>query len=738
MRIALFALLAVLPSPGRGQSPRPAPDGAKPTVVPATPLSPAAAARRDALAWYGAARLRQTADRLVDAERRFRASAEASPDSPAPLRELAKISASLGRDPAAIRAARKVLTLDPTDGETAELLGRLLFDAKQFADSATAYRQAADSPTFADRPSVRLRCLLRAATAAERTPDATVAEAALRAALGTLAEKKNDFLRDGMPPVEHARLRAGLYERLGRAELARGKPAVAVAAFGTARDLSADPKAANDPAGVVRLHENLAEVFAAAGEFDKAVAEHAKYLSRRPTGVAGYVRHAELLRKADPKADVVAAMTRLAADNPTNPAPKWVAAAALARTDFATAHRQFGQLAKTADKPEYFPLLVEAYPADRAKELLAIIEDVYEAARPAGGENGVADRDAVERARHLNAAVKAVPALAGPLVRQLEAETANRPYEVLELVVGMAMRHGYADTAAAALLAAARRNPNRATDRRVNWLLFETLSAQRRWRELAAAAKELKEIGDNSIDLTAASQVAIAFAEIGDEPAALAALKRIEGRVYVRLQSARVWTALGKPRQAVTECQEILEKDRPRGAELRSVRVAYAASLLAVKEFDKAETELRALLEDDPDDVLVLNNLGYNLADQGRKLPEAEALIRRAIGLDEYERRKRGAAEAVSGTYLDSLAWVLFRRGKHAAARALFETVIATPDATHDPTVWDHYGDVCFRLGDKVKAAAAWEKAAAYFADCHEGREAGRLDDVKRKIGLAK
>lgn len=739
MRIALLALVAVLPSVGRGQSSDVPPTGDKPRFVPAAPLPPEEAARRDALARFGVGRLRQLADRLADAEKQFRSSAQAAPDAAAPHRELAKVSAALGRDPAAIRAARKALELDPTDGETAELLGRLLFDARLFADSAKAYREAADSPAFADRESARLRCLSRAATAAEKASDFAAAEAAIQGALDVLAKNKLAFLSNGMTATEHARLRADLYERLGQAQLRQGKAALAVAAFETARDLNADPKQANDPTGQMRLHQNLAEVFAAAKEFENAVAEHAKYLAFKPAGVAGYVRHADLLRANGQRDILIAAeMARLAELNPKNAAPKWVAAAALARTNFPAAHAQFRLLAKTGDREELFPILVAAYRPDKAQELLEIVEEAYTAARPVGGEDGTANRAAVERARHLTAAVKAVPALAGPLVRQLERDSSNRSFEVYELVGGLAARHGYADTMATVLLTAARRNPDRKTDRRVSWLLYEALSSQRRWRELARAAEELSDIGDNKIDLSAASQVALALAEVGDERGALAAIKKIEGRIYIRLQTARVWTAVGKPKQAVTECEEILAKDNPRGADLRSVRVAYATALLAVKEFDKAEAELRAVLEDDPDDVLALNNLGYNLADQGRKLPEAEALIRRAIELDEFDRRKRGAAEATSGTYLDSLAWVLFRRGKAADARKLFEKVVTTPDASHDPVVWDHYGDVCFRLGDKPAAKAAWEKAAGYYADSHQGREAGRLEEVRRKIGLAK
>lgn len=748
MRFACLALV-LTPAAGFGQRPDGPPTEGRPPVVPAVPLSADEEARRNALAEFGTARLRQTADRLAEAEKRYRASAQAAPDSPEPFRELAKVSAALGRDPAAIRAARRVLELDPTDGETAELLGKLLFEANQFAEAANAYRQAADAKTYADRHAARLRCLQRAATAFEKSAGSAAAESALRSALDVLAAKRNVLIGDGMTVAEHARFRAELYERLGRAQLAQRKTDAAVAAFETARDLFADPKQGNDRAAALRLHQNLAEVHAAAGQPDKAVAEHAKYLKYGPSGVSVYVRHAELLRAADPRANVAAAMNRLAADNPRNLAPRWVAAAELARTDFPAAHQQFQLLAPSADRAELFPILVAAYQkADRPKELLAVIEDVYRAAKPRPAkkaavdpdeeDTGAADRASVDRARQLTAAVKAVPQLTGPLVRQLSTATDLKATEVYELVTGLAMRHGYTDTMTDVLLAAARRNPNRKTDSGVTWLLIDVLAKQRRWRELASAAEEFKDLPNNFINTGIASQAAIAFAELGEEGKAMAALKRIEGRIYIRLQTARVYQALGKPKQAAAECEDILKVDRPRGAELKSVRVTYSHALLAVKEFDKAEAELRAILEDDPDDVLALNNLGYNLADQGRKLPEAEALIRRAIELDTFERRKKGTPEAVAGTYLDSLAWVLFRRGKAEEARTLFEQVIATPDAGHDPVVWDHLGDVYFRLGEKAKAKAAWEKAADFFADNHQGREAGRLDEVTRKIGLTK
>jgi hypothetical protein len=48
--------------------------------------------------------------------------------------------------------------------------------------------------------------------------------------------------------------------------------------------------------------------------------------------------------------------------------------------------------------------------------------------------------------------------------------------------------------------------------------------------------------------------------------------------------------------------------------------------------------------------------------------------------------------------------------------------------------VWDHLGDVCFRLDDKPAAKVAWERAAALYPNDHRGRRDGRLDEVRRKL----
>ena len=76
------------------------------------------------------------------------------------------------------------------------------------------------------------------------------------------------------------------------------------------------------------------------------------------------------------------------------------------------------------------------------------------------------------------------------------------------------------------------------------------------------------------------------------------------------------------------------------------------------KMYDQAEVEFRKALAIDPHNPGVLNYLGYMLADQGQKLPEALKLIRQAVDL-----------EPQNGAYLDSLGWVYFKAGKHRGGR---------------------------------------------------------------------
>jgi Tfp pilus assembly protein PilF len=92
-----------------------------------------------------------------------------------------------------------------------------------------------------------------------------------------------------------------------------------------------------------------------------------------------------------------------------------------------------------------------------------------------------------------------------------------------------------------------------------------------------------------------------------------------------------------------------------------------------------------------------LNNLGYFLADRNERLPEAEALIRRAVNI-----------EPTNGSFLDSLGWLLFKQGKVGEAQKYLEQAVIY--SQRSGTIRDHLGDVYKKQGQTDKARAKWEE----------------------------
>jgi tetratricopeptide (TPR) repeat protein len=708
-----------------------------PDLPPPVPPPADEAARRDALTRYGVGLLRARDGLPVQAIGEFEAAAKADPVSPGPLRPLVRLYAEVGRDAAAVRTAERVLELDPDDADTAHALGKLLHDAKRYADAARRLRQAADSPRVANRPAKRygiLRDLARACAAAD---DWAGAEAALRTAEQVLTKLPD---RD--------RETAVVREKLAEALAGQKKYAEAAAAFREAHELFAK---AGDEASAARLDWNLSGVLSAAGKPDEALTHLTRFLKYKPSGPAPYERLADLLRRAGRADRVPGTLARLADDNPANESIRWVLASELGNDDPEAAARLFRELEEKTADPEFFRRLVRFHKdAGRLRELLDATDRLLLAARPPQRSDAPADPAAVDRARALVAAVKAEPGLTGPLTRQAS-EDARRGFarspHTWELVAALAERDGQLASAEVLL-----RNATVAGGGpELDFLLLEMLAKQRKWEAVKTEASSMiasypqPRRGARMTGRPLRYEVykATAHAELGEAAQALALIeeevvKRVQGDglAWARRQKAYILNLLGRHKDAAAECLAVMT-DFPDPAEVRQTRFILSNAYLGLKEYAKAEAELRAVLDDDPDDVLALNNLGYNLADQGRNLTEAEEMIRRAIEVDRFERARRGDPEPESGIYLDSLGWVLFRRGKLAEARELLERASRLPDAATDAVVWDHLGDVCFRLGDRPAARAAWEKAAELYADSHTGRQQGRLKEVQRKLRQA-
>ncbi|MFZ0618572.1 MAG: tetratricopeptide repeat protein, partial [Candidatus Acidiferrales bacterium] len=116
------------------------------------------------------------------------------------------------------------------------------------------------------------------------------------------------------------------------------------------------------------------------------------------------------------------------------------------------------------------------------------------------------------------------------------------------------------------------------------------------------------------------------------------------------------------------------------------------------KKFDQAEQEFQKALQVNPNNAPVLNYYGYMLADRGIRLPEATALIERAVTQD-----------PANGAYLDSLGWAYYKQNKLTEAEENLRKAVARE--ANDPTILSHLGDIYMKQGKTELAAETWEKA---------------------------
>jgi tetratricopeptide (TPR) repeat protein len=129
-----------------------------------------------------------------------------------------------------------------------------------------------------------------------------------------------------------------------------------------------------------------------------------------------------------------------------------------------------------------------------------------------------------------------------------------------------------------------------------------------------------------------------------------------------------------------------------------------------------AEADFRRALEQDPDQPLVLNYLGYSLVERRENLDEALEMIERAV-----------AGEPDSGYIVDSLAWALFRLGRYDEALPHMERAVELMPS--DPILNDHLGDVYWALGRYREARFQWRRALSFGP--HDDLD---MDRVRRKI----
>ncbi len=148
---------------------------------------------------------------------------------------------------------------------------------------------------------------------------------------------------------------------------------------------------------------------------------------------------------------------------------------------------------------------------------------------------------------------------------------------------------------------------------------------------------------------------------------------------------------------------------------------AYYARGIALEragQFKRAEKDLLAAIEIQPEEPSLLNYLGYSWIDRNENLDRGLELIRKAVELSPDD-----------GYILDSLAWAYYRLGRYEEAIDPMEKAVASMSS--DPVVNDHLGDIYWKVGRQREAEVQWRRALSF-----EPTESGEVDPERIRAKL--
>ena len=166
-----------------------------------------------------------------------------------------------------------------------------------------------------------------------------------------------------------------------------------------------------------------------------------------------------------------------------------------------------------------------------------------------------------------------------------------------------------------------------------------------------------------------------------------------------RLEEARLLADHGDAETGLKLLRDALER-HPRHPGIEYVQAVVLERAGRVKESIQV---LERLLQERPDDPVLMNALGYTLADHSMELGRAEGLIHKAL-----------LATPDSPAVLDSLGWVRFREGDIKGAVPELEHAYSLE---HDSDIAAHWGEALWMSGKHQEARRVWAAAVARGSD---------------------
>ena len=695
-----------------------------------SPLSPERQRHYDALRLFTKARCLETERRLVEALQTYEEALKLEPEALPVLRALIPLCFKLDRDTKAMEYSRRALTLDPEDVDLAARFCAALREQGDKREATTVLARALEGKSAKERPALHAQLLFELAALQEEQQLWADAAKSFRA-VAEILDKPEALLTDPHA-VSRAQIReeaAKTWEKIGEVSLRAGQYDQAIIAYQAAQKRS--------PSRTARLDAQMADVYLAAKKPAQALACLQRYLATQPVGGEAYEKLADILTALGRQREILPTLEQAVERDRFNVALKLVYARQLAAAQrFDDAEKLLKEtLARQPTSEVYAELARLLVRLNRADELLARLDADF-----VDFERIVAARfqlEVISKDRDL------VLGLASAACQELGS---GEPldFQTRRVLTVLSRQAGYFELAeylARSMLA---------DDPQPGEAYLELCRILSEARAHAKLVTVCREAAQQKLKVPAdffQREEARALSLSGEHRAALALTQRLVSeadagsaeQLHTRFLEVLIHFRAGQFQRAADLGEALLE-DIKAPAGQRQTRLLLGGIYATMRQHAKAEHHLETLLAISDDDHHLCNDLGYLWADQGKNLAEAERLIRRAIDLDRAEKHKNRlpldppTAGGDNPAYIDSLAWVLFRRGRVEEAAKLLEQALQLEGGSDDPSLWDHLGDVQAALGNLPAATSAWKKARELYQQPRHSAFADKRGEVEAKL----
>jgi tetratricopeptide (TPR) repeat protein len=151
--------------------------------------------------------------------------------------------------------------------------------------------------------------------------------------------------------------------------------------------------------------------------------------------------------------------------------------------------------------------------------------------------------------------------------------------------------------------------------------------------------------------------------------------------------------------ELIINLESVSFQDFSQAEYMSQARMLYAEAFYRLEDYTSSDSIFEVLIEEDPENYMVLNNFSYYLAERGEKLEQAREWSQKA-----------SQNNPDNATFLDTYAWVLYKMELYADAEKFILDALEK-GGKNDPEINEHAGDIQVALDSFEVAKSYYEKA---------------------------